>query len=556
MPVRRGGGVALQDAWMAEVPMDPFCDVVGLFLSLGEAESPPTEVRAPYEEYHDDPVGFAGDVLGMEPWEREPTMPAEVASQADVLRAVAKYRRVADKSGQKTGKSSLAAVAALWWVYTRVQGYVVLTAPSAPQVDAILWTEIRLVAQGHHPTQRAKGFVPKLPGVNGEPGGRLYESASHGLSLGDGWGITGRTTDKPERMQGPSGANQFYIVDEASGYSEANLQAILGNLAGGGHILMLSNPTQVTGTFFDAFHDKAEVWETFSQSSLHTPNFHGKCIPGLADADYERLAKVDWGGPGNPMFDARVLGRFPSAGAMVVVPLSLVEAAKARWAEAPWEGRLEVGLDPSRGGDECVYVFRRGLKVAMPVPVHVDANDVEVPPGWQVGAAVARAVLEEHALHPHPEKPRVKVDAIGVGTSVVDYLMAKHRHDFDVIAVVSSGEASPRVQVRPGRTAKDEYTNLRSQIAFGVPEFLRAGGALPPDGKLHGDLVAAKYKFVGEKTAVEEKREITKRLRRSPDRGDAVGLVIYVPAGRRSPPAPPVKPPPLQCFPAGAMGWG
>ena len=102
-----------------------------------------------------------------------------------------KHRCVADKSGQKTGKSSLGAVTALWWMYSRVQGCVTLTAPSSHQVESILWKEIRLIAQGQHPAQRARGSG-RSPGINGEPGGRLYMNASGGLWLGDGGASRGQ----------------------------------------------------------------------------------------------------------------------------------------------------------------------------------------------------------------------------------------------------------------------------------------------------------------------------------------------------------------------------
>ena len=48
-----------------------------------------------------DPVAFARDRLGTEPWSR----------QAEILRAVVDHRRVAVRSGHKIGKSTAAALA-------------------------------------------------------------------------------------------------------------------------------------------------------------------------------------------------------------------------------------------------------------------------------------------------------------------------------------------------------------------------------------------------------------------------------------------------------------
>lgn len=524
------------------------------------------DIRAPFAEYIDRPVDFVREQLGMDPWDRGDGMPPEYASQVEVLEAVPKHRRVADKAGQKLGKSALGAWTALWWMYTRVQGRVWLTAPTARQVTNILWTEIRLIAQGQHEAQRAKGFRPNLPGVFGSdpnyPNAWFNHSAHSGMGLGDAWEIVGVTTDDPDRMQGASGPRQLYIVDEASGYDEGIFQSVLGNLAGGGHILALGNPTQLVGTFYDAFHGKAENWKTFTQSSLENPNFYGQNIPGLANQEYATSALVDWGGPGNPIYDARVLGRFPSSGEYVVVPLALVEVGEGRWAKTPIEGRLEVGVDPSRGGDEAILAGRHGRWVDDPVAIHVDPSNTEIPPGHQVGQYVIGYVAKHAGRGGSSLKPRVKVDAIGIGSSVVDFLLAylrecrKRREEepFEVVAVVTSRAADERVFVNPKQSCKDAYHNLRTQLGFGVTRFLMEGGALPKNGKLHADLVAPKYYFTqGGKQAVEDKDEVKKRLRRSPDRGDAVALAIYEPPMIASS----LPPPPLITKTYGSgMGWG
>jgi len=54
-----------------------------------------------WAKYHDDPVGFFVDVLGVTPWEAEG---AETQSQADLIRAIGIGDRVACKSGHKIGK--------------------------------------------------------------------------------------------------------------------------------------------------------------------------------------------------------------------------------------------------------------------------------------------------------------------------------------------------------------------------------------------------------------------------------------------------------------------
>lgn len=509
--------MAARAGFAAEPPRDPLLQLEDGFLALFGGPK-----RAPYAEYASDPVCFARDVLGVEPWGRVDGMPAEHASQVEVLEAVRDCQYAAVRSGHKVGKSKSAAILAIWWVHTRVQGYVTMTAPSATQVEQILWSEIRIL---HQNAKRPLVGAPNLDPHNG-------------WELGPGWGIFGRTTNKPERMSGISGALQLTIVDEASGYPEDIYTSIFGNQAGGGKVLLLSNPTQTSGTYFDVFHTKRSGWKLFHISSTSTPNFFGREIPGLAAPQWERWARDHWGGPGAPLYDVRVAGEFPKQGENVVVPLGYVEAARARWPTTADDGDLEIGVDVAReGDDESVIAPTRGPKLLKLVVVQLSQADGAMPPGHQVGEAVVR-VARELRRPSDRHKPRVKVDAIGVGTSVVDHLVANYSAELDIMAVNSacSADASvvvvPATDTMPEQTAAMMYLNLRAQMAFGVRDWLREGGAIPEDGRLEGELVAPTYYFAAKgKLAIEDKSAVKKRLspRRSPDRADALALAVYRP---------------------------
>lgn len=511
---------------------DPLADLCEAFISIGLQDEATT--AAPFAQYEMDPIGFSQEVLRFEPWDRYPGMDPAHASQVEFIEAVRDHDQVAWRTGHKLGKSSGDAILALWWVLCIARGRVTLSAPSWPQIQDIVWPEIVDLYNGRHPGQG--------PGAKPIRVGRLYKNPDNGLEIAEGWGIVGVSTDTPERMAGRSGSRQLFLIDEASGYDNAILQAVIGNLAGGGKLVLTGNPTQLSGKFYDIFNTKRAGWKLLHSPSTATPNFHGRHVDGLATPKWEAERREDWGGPGNPIYDVRVLGEFPSQGEMAVVPLALVEAGRSRWKDTPDEGRLELGVDPSRGGgDEAIVAPRRGLRIGILVAVHVDAKDTRTPPGHQVGAQVIRYAQRSRR---GKEIVRIKVDAIGIGSSIVDYLWA-HLEDlrargadewFEVVAVVTSEAASEHVQVRPGRTAKEEYENLRAQVGFGVADWLRAGGSLPDDAKLHADLVAAKYRLTPRgRLLIEPKDDIKKRLGRSPDRGDAAGLAIYEPIGKKPP---------------------
>jgi hypothetical protein len=91
-------------------------------------------------------------------------------------------RRTAVQSCHDSGKSYVAGLAAAWWVDTHPHGeaFVVSTAPSYPQVHAILWEEIR--------KQHRRGKLP----------GRVLQSDEWNLDDGTliGWGRKPSDTDE------------------------------------------------------------------------------------------------------------------------------------------------------------------------------------------------------------------------------------------------------------------------------------------------------------------------------------------------------------------------
>lgn len=454
--------------------------------------------RADVEAWRDDPVRFATDVLRMpdEGGELRPLTPW--SRQAELLRAVAAFDHVACKSGQKTSKSNALAILALWWCVTRPRSRVLLTAPSSHQIKNILWPEIRqLHTNARYPL-----------------GGELFIDPAKGLVWGDKWGIFAVTTDKPERIQGLSGSRQLIIVDEASGYPEPLFGALQGNLAGGGKMVLTSNPTQTSGTFFDAFGKNREHWARVSISSLETPNFDPTLprVPGLATPEWLAFSSLEWGGPESPLYQTRALGEFPTQGSNVVVGLALVDAAVRRWATTPDEGALTLGVDVARfGDDDSAIAPRRGLRIHPIRTVNGSATDQVV--GWVLKTATE--------LRRGEETVTVNVDSIGVGGGVADGLRALKVKWLTVCDLNSSERARDH----------ENFNNRRSEMAFGVADFLAGGGALPPnDGKLEGELVAPIYDFDTQgRRRVESKDAIKKRIKRSPDRADAVALAVARP---------------------------
>jgi len=419
-------------------------------------------------------------VLAFDPWDL----------QADVMQSVVDHDHVCVRSGHKIGKSRLDAALALWWVCTRPNARVVFSAAAGHQVANILWPELRKLYL-HAPRPL---------------GGRLYDDYHKGLKFPDGREVFGLTTKDAESFAGLSGAGLLFIVDEASGFPKAIFDAVFGNMAGGGKVVLTGNPTRTSGTFYDAFHEKRGSWCTKHIPSTKGPNFTGQNIPGLANPKWLEWARTYWG-EGTPAWDVRVLGNFPRGGSMNVVALHLIEDGEARWPDTRPQGPLVAGLDPARFGDDAsVLAARRGPKLlALPEWRGLDGPDL---------AGKAREWLLDHRVH--GEKPRVKVDVIGIGASAFDAL--KRSKDLEVVAVNSSETAND----------PEKYANVRSEMHFAVTSWLGEGGALCPSERLAGELAAAEYSFDGRgRYVVEPKVAIKARLGRSPDASDALGLSCW-----------------------------
>jgi phage terminase large subunit len=457
--------------------------------------------------YRDDPVLWAWEVLGVRLWVR----------QADICRAVARYSKVAVRSGHKVGKSSAAVILALWWCATRKTGRVIMTSSGGRQVSKVLWRELlRLVGDA-----RTRGTLPDdFPTPAKTP--------DSGMNWADGRQIIGFSTDQSELMAGFSGAELLYILDEASGIEEPIFEAIEGNLAGGGRVVMFSNPTQTAGTFCAAFGEKREFWHCIHISSEDTPNvLEGReVVPGLAGRAWVEEKRKLWG-VDSPLYQVRVRGNFPTNASDRVIAISLVDSARERWDEFEdavdeRTGRLEVGVDVARFGDDSSVIWPRRGAMAFP-PIKLQGHDTQ-----EVAGNVLRVVRE--LRRPSEPPARVKVDVIGVGAGVADALRTNARVTENVaeIEVVD-------VNVSNNATA-DTYVRLRDQLWFGVADWLKGGGMLPPNAEAESELTAPKFSFDAQgRSKVESKDEIKKVLHRSPDLADALALAVYCPPQRLKP---------------------
>jgi hypothetical protein len=448
--------------------------------------------------FRDDPVGFALAVFGLR-LEFD-----GYTRQAELVRAVARFPRVACRSGHKTGKTLSIALLAWWFAMTRPGVRVVCTHPTARQVKETIWREIRRLRTMAH----ARGI--ELPHVPLDP--------ATGIGLDNGSQILGFTVEDPDAFSGISAPEVLYLVDEASGVSDAVFEAIAGNRAGGGKLVETGNPTTTSGHFFDSFHEKRHLFEDGALlhiSSLESPNVTTgeSIVPGLATREWADEMAREYGGPGEPVYDVRVGGDFPRSGPNVVIPLGLLEAAIGRHeeGEAP-HGPLRIGVDVARfGDDDTVIAWTRSRFGGI-------AKRIHGAPTTEVAGETIDAVRR---MRRDPEAVVVAIDEGGLGAGVVDQVLEAFAGD-ELVTVIGVNAAS---------SANDEerFERTRDELWWSVREWMK-DATLEPCAELERELVSPTYAMTSAaRIKVEPKDSIKKRLKRSPDHADALALAIGAP---------------------------
>lgn len=110
--------------------------------------------------YRTDPVAWVREVLQIEPQEW----------QQEALLSVVNTDKISIRSGHGVGKSLTIGCIALWWLSTRYPAKVACTAPSAHQLEDVLWAEIRMLIR-RMPKAMQDQFVVKTDKIELAKGG-------------------------------------------------------------------------------------------------------------------------------------------------------------------------------------------------------------------------------------------------------------------------------------------------------------------------------------------------------------------------------------------------
>ena len=442
----------------------------------------PADAARTIDRCQKDPLFFAKHVLGGEqPWDR----------QREIMLSVRDRRRTSVPSGFATGKTWIAAVTVLWFLFCFRCSVVITTAPTWRQVENVLWAEIRRLHRG------SKNVL----------GGEVLRTQ---IKIDDNWFALGMSTDDPTRFQGFHAEHVLLVFDEAAGISRGVWDAAEGQMTSEhSRWLAIGNPVAPSGPFYDAC--KSELWHTIPISCLDTPNLQQGTVvyPKLVTAQWVADRKTEWG-EASPLYMSRVLGQFPTTSEHGLVPLTwILESNKiADTTDAPKAPRDEcrIGVDIARfGADATVFLLRKGNRISA-IEEHHQLSLTE-----STGKLIH--FVEKHMV----PWQNVYVDVIGIGSGVVDRLREQDR----CVTPVNFGAGS----VKPVR-----YTNARADCYWGLRDALRPDSPdqlqIPAEfGRLCAELAAIEWSVDSSgKILIERKEAVKKRIGRSPDHADALAL--------------------------------
>lgn len=181
--------------------------------------------------------------------------------------------------------------------------------------------------------------------------------------------------------------------------------------------------------------------------------------------------------------------------------------AEARNGVAEKYGKLLIGVDPARFGDDHTCIIRRQTRHVFGLQRYKDKDTMEV-------TGYVHKIITE-------EKPfRVFIDVGGLGAGIVDRLIELGHKE--VIVPINSGS-------KPLDDKK--YGNKRAEMwGVGKEWLINHPCQIPDDDVLHADLTGVKYRFdSNSRLFLERKEDMKKRGIRSPDAADALMLTFAYP---------------------------
>lgn len=501
-----------------------------------------------YRKYQTDPIGFIRDILGEHLTD----------DQIKVVESVKDNPVTIARSANAIGKSHSAARACIWFYTVFDTAKVYLTAaPPLENLKNILWGEIMSVVQ--RKADMFKGHTIKRLGV-----WRDANSFMTGLAIP----TTGTPEEKEAKFSGKHAPYMLFVVDEGDAVPDEIYKGIESCMSGGHvRLLVLFNPrAQVGPVYLKEKNREANVVEL---SAFNHPNvLTGQdVIPGAVTRDITVRRINEWtralaaeekpdyhtfevpqflegqtaqamdgtiypplmGGHRKviyPQFAYMVLGKYPAQGAKQLIDDSWIDRAVMRWHDyvAHFGEIPPAGIQPIMGVDLAEFGTDNNV-VALRYDGYVPRFTFW--PGIDPDLSASKAMQ----FYIQNDASIAMIDATGIGSNVAPAMVRRARereqaenkvYDLRAVSVKVGEKPSPIIKSEMG-----EFRYLRDQLWWALARWLEKDklAMIPPDGLLLEELRAVEYE-IPKKIQVTDKEHLRKRLKRSPDRADALCLTF------------------------------
>lgn len=426
------------------------------------------------KRWKNDPVVFAKESMNID----------LVSWQKELAESVLTEDRISVRSAHGVGKSFGLSVLAMWWMLTREPAVIACTAPSAHQLEDILWSQI----------YELKSFL--LPELQ-----ELVEIGKEKITISDKKNcyIVARTArqEKPDAFQGFHSANMLLLVDEASGVADKIFEVGAGAMSTkGAKTIMTGNPTRTTGYFYKSFHENSDSWYNIKVSAFDSPTVDQKYIDFIAK---------EYGEDSDP-YRVRVLGEFPESDSVGIIKRAVLMNCVENTDIIPY-GDVVWGVDPARGGgDRCALAKRKENAVIDNIYSHRYPDTMDF----------ADYIYQEYAVTEDNEKPvRIFVDVVGMGGPILDRLKRM---------------GLPAVGVHPqDKSARNDCFKKKDELIWKMKRWFERGyTVMTEDMQLIKELTTVRGTFSDRNGlfTVESKDEYKQREGKSPDLVDALALTF------------------------------
>ncbi len=483
-----------------------------------------------FNRLRNDPVYHAEKIQGVEHIE---------SYQKRIMLAVATHERVVISACHAVGKTWTMARIILWFTSTHPGAKVITTAPTAKQVELLLWSEIRA------------GFSKSKFPLGGDMLSTRWQLDNDWFAVG----FTARNEKTEGEGQGTASTFQGYhskyilvIFDEATGVPNLIWNQAEGLLTSGAVIrfVAIANPTSKSCDFYKCF--SLPNYKKIKLSCFDTPNFIANGMTSKADllrelehlqelSEEEKLTRLEtyprvndhlitvkwvmemilrWGIT-HPLVVSKCFGEFPEEDERSLISFSVIEQARIRQYEIKSNDRICIGVDVARfGTDKTIITVMKGCKVLQKKTL-VKRDNIDVT------GHIVKLIQSFEAAPIY-----VCIDGTGLGSGVVDILKEQRNEERIPHSVVIR---EVHFGASPGDSDDDKkhYANLKAKLFVQLATDLKEEIALLDEDIYSEELPTIHYRFDSKgRWVIESKEEYKQRTgRSSPDTADSLALANF-----------------------------